>query len=51
MFLSSHLARWLPPFAKNVQENAQTTFYKKLAQLTEIFVQRDLETYALFEIQ
>jgi len=51
MFLSSHLARWLPPFAKNVQENAQTTFYKKLAQLTEIFVQRDLETYALFDIQ
>ena len=51
MFLSSHLARWLPPFAKNVQENAQTTFYKKLAHLTEIFVQRDLETYALFDIQ
>ena len=51
MFLCSHLARWLPPFAKNVQGNAQTKFYKKLAQLTEMFVQKDLETCTLFGIQ
>ena len=42
-FLSSHLARWLSEFADNVQKNAQTEFYKKLAELTEIFVQKDLE--------
>ncbi len=41
-FLQTHLARWLPRFVKNVQENAQTEFYKKLAQLTEMFVQKDL---------
>ena len=32
LFLCSHLFRWLPQFAKNVQENAQTKFYKKLAR-------------------
>ena len=51
MFLCSHLARWLPPFAKNVQENAQTEFYKELARLTEIFVQKDLDACTLFDIQ
>ncbi|MHC4882436.1 MAG: TorD/DmsD family molecular chaperone [Planctomycetota bacterium] len=51
MFLCSHLARWLPRFAKNVQENAQTEFYRKLAQLTEMFVQKDLEACTLFDIQ
>lgn len=51
MFLSSHLARWLPPFAKNVKENAQTTFYKKLARLTGIFVQKDLDACTLFDVQ
>ena len=45
-FLCSHLARWLPEFTENVQQNAQTEFYKKLAQLTEMFVQKDLDTCA-----
>jgi TorA maturation chaperone TorD len=43
-FLYVHLARWLPEFAEKVQKNAQTEFYKKLARLTEIFVQKDLDT-------
>ena len=43
-FLYVHLARWLPEFAGKVQKNAQTEFYKKLARLTEIFVQKDLDT-------
>jgi TorA maturation chaperone TorD len=47
-FLCSHLASWLPDLAKNVQQNAQTEFYKKLAQLTEMFVQKDLGAFALF---
>jgi TorA maturation chaperone TorD len=45
-FLHSHLARWVPLFAENVQKYAQTEFYKKLAQLTEVFVQKDLDTCA-----
>jgi len=45
-FLYSHLARWVPVFAENVQKYAQTEFYKKLARLTEIFVQKDLDTCA-----
>ena len=48
-FLCSHLARWLPELAENVQENAQTEFYKKLTQLTEMFVQSDLDACALFD--
>ena len=51
LFLCSHLSRWLPQFAKNVQENAQTKFYKKLARLIGIFVQKDLDTCMLFDVQ
>ena len=45
-FLYSHLARWVPEFAENVQKYAQTEFYKKLAQLTEMFVLKDSDTCA-----
>jgi len=41
-FLRSHLAGWIAEFAENVQKNAQTEFYKNLARLTEIFVQKDI---------
>jgi TorA maturation chaperone TorD len=47
IFLRTHLARWLPLFVKNVQENAQTEFYKKLTQLTGMFVQKDLDDCSL----
>jgi TorA maturation chaperone TorD len=46
-FLCSHLDRWLSEFAENVRKNAQTKFYKKLAQLTEMFVEKDLNATAL----
>jgi TorA maturation chaperone TorD len=46
-FLQTHLTRWLPRFVANVQENAQTEFYKKLTQLTGIFVQKDLDDFSL----
>lgn len=46
-FLCSHIARWLPQFAENVQKNAQTEFYKKLAKLTEMFIQSDTNTCTL----
>jgi TorA maturation chaperone TorD len=45
-FLQAHLGRWLPAFAKNVQKNAQTEFYRDLARLTETFVQEDVEVCA-----
>lgn len=50
-FLYSHLSRWIPQFVKNVQENAQATFYKKLTSLTEMFVQKDLDACTLFDVQ
>ncbi len=49
LFLSSHLLRWLPEFTENVQKNAQTEFYKKLTQLTEMFVQKDLNANVVKE--
>lgn len=48
IFLSVHLTRWLPGFAEKVQKNAQAEFYKKLVRLTEIFVQKDLDTQSSY---
>ncbi|MHC4694550.1 MAG: TorD/DmsD family molecular chaperone [Planctomycetota bacterium] len=48
-FLCSHLARWLSEFTENVQKHAQTEFYRKLARLTALFVQNDLDACALFD--
>ena len=50
-FLCVHLARWLPEFAEKVQKNSQTKFYQKLARLTEIFVQKDLDAYVSLDTQ
>ena len=50
-FLYSHLARWLPEFTENIQKNAQRQFYKKLSQLTKIFVHKDLDTCASLDTQ
>ena len=41
-FLQTHLLRWLPEFAGNIQKSAQTGFYKQLAQMTNDFVQNDI---------
>lgn len=46
-FLQSHLARWLPKFAENVQQNSQTEFYKQLSQLTNNFVQKEVKSLAM----
>ena len=48
--LGVHLTRWLPKFAEKVQKNAQTEFYKKLARLTETFVQKDFDTQQSYPI-
>ncbi len=50
-FLCVHLTRWLPEFAEKVQKNAQAEFYKKLARLTEIFVQKDLDACVSLDTQ
>lgn len=50
-FLSTHLSRWLPGLVKNIQENAQTNFYRKLSTLTDIFVRKDFDVCALFDAQ
>ena len=43
-FLQSHLGRWITQFAENVKKNANTEFYRNLAQLTEQFVLDDMNT-------
>jgi len=45
-FLGTHLSRWVPAFVKEVQQHADTEFYKKLGKLTGAFVQDDLDTLA-----
>ncbi len=38
IFLAQHLGAWIRPFATAVRANAETAFYRDLAQLTERFV-------------
>jgi TorA maturation chaperone TorD len=45
-FLRTHLARWVPQFAENVRQNAQTPFYRDLAGFTERFVRKDVDACA-----
>ncbi len=45
-FLQAHLGRWLQRFVEKVQKNARTEFYRRLAGLTETFVQNDMKTLA-----
>jgi TorA maturation chaperone TorD len=42
-FLRNHLGRWVTEFANIVVDNAQTYFYKDLANITDSFVTKDLE--------
>jgi putative dimethyl sulfoxide reductase chaperone len=41
-FLESHLLAWVPEFASNIIENADTLFYQNLAKATQTFL---LENY------
>jgi TorA maturation chaperone TorD len=41
-FLQDHLGAWIAAFAFNVEENAETDFYKNLARVTKLFVQKDM---------
>jgi TorA maturation chaperone TorD len=41
-FLQDHLGAWVAAFAFNVEENADTEFYKSLAKITKLYIQKDL---------
>jgi len=41
-FLRAHLGAWVEAFANNIQENAQTEFYRILGRVTRDFVLSDL---------
>lgn len=41
-FLRTHLGMWVSEFARNVEKNAETEFYKNLARVTESFLKEDM---------
>lgn len=42
-FLDGHPAKWISEFSHKVGEHARTTFYKDLAEVTRIFLHRELK--------
>ncbi len=42
IFLDTHLGCWASEFTDNIEEYAQTEFYKKLARFTKSFIEKDL---------
>jgi len=45
-FLDAHLARWIARFAAACRDNAQTGFYRELADITERFVSLEWQRLA-----
>ena len=43
LFLADHLLAWLPKFASNIVEHAETFFYQNLAKATEAFLKENYE--------
>lgn len=41
-FLAEHLTQWIPRFTHDIQENANTSFYRGVAELTKEFVEDEL---------
>jgi putative dimethyl sulfoxide reductase chaperone len=41
IFLGAHLGAWIGPFAAAVKSNAETAFYRNLAEMTEHFVRME----------
>lgn len=46
-FLLNHLALWLPDFCQTTIKNAQTVLYKNLAEVTQIFVSQDKDSFPI----
>jgi TorA maturation chaperone TorD len=42
-FLEDHLMAWVPEFAANIIENAETSFYQNLAKTTETFLKQNYQ--------
>ncbi|KXG44093.1 TorD/DmsD family molecular chaperone [Tepidibacillus decaturensis] len=42
-FLLSHLGVWIPQFTDRIVERATTTFYKVLGEITNIFINHELQ--------
>jgi TorA maturation chaperone TorD len=42
-FLRDHLGAWIPDFQRQVEEYAETDFYKNLTWATRAIIQQDLE--------
>lgn len=49
-FLREHLHSWLPDFAQELTKRENVDFYVKLAQIAEIFVQRDMNYLESFQV-
>jgi len=49
-FLREHLHSWLPDFAQALTKRENADFYAKLAQIAEIFVQRDMDYLESFQV-
>ncbi len=41
-FLKKHLGAWVPEFTKSMKEGIENSFYQNLADLTEVFVAKDI---------
>ncbi len=50
LFLKDHLGAWVSAFTSNVEEHAETEFYKILARITRKFVQDDLKNLTAVSI-
>ena len=42
-FLEDHLMAWVPEFASNIVEHAETSFYQNLAKTTKAFLREDYQ--------
>ena len=42
-FLDEHLLRWVPDWARDVMKNAETDFYKGMAELLEAYLNLDVQ--------
>ena len=47
-FLEDHLMAWVPEFAANITEHAETPFYQNLARATESFLKKNYEIVCAF---
>ncbi len=43
MFLTRHMARWVPEFCRKVEADAQYSFYGEMARLTKDFIRLEAE--------